>query len=98
MDRSLRFSLYPGSIGRTEPGAKAIMVGEMKKFHVEGGLALLPPDNHMFHIVVENFLGAAAQVVKGMHVAVHEGLESAPLHELHVQGPGEPEDHDEGID
>ena len=70
----------------------------MKKFHVKGGLAGLPPDNHMLHIVVEHFLGAAAQVVKGVDVAVHKGLERALFHELHIEGPGEPEDHDEGID
>ena len=75
-----------------------IVVGEPAELDVEDGLVDLPPDHHMLHVVVKDFFGRAAQIIEGVNVAVHEGLEGRPFHELDIHGAGVSQDHDEGED
>ena len=59
------------------------------------GLILVPPQCHHLAIVVKAALGHAAQVLKGIHMALDEGGRIRATHQLHVAGPGPAQGHHE---
>ncbi len=56
-----------------------------------------PFEDHRFDVVVEDLLGAAAEVLEGVQVTLDERINIGGEGELHIPHPGIPEDNAEAV-
>lgn len=77
-------------------GFEAVVLGEVKKFRVPVHLSVFPSaDGCRLHVVVENALRHALEVVKHVHVAPLQDRFMGFPHKLDVQHTGPAQDHRE---
>ena len=57
-----------------------------------------PFEDHRFDVVIQDLLGAAAEVLEGIEMALNEGIDIGGEGEDHVPHLGIPEDHAEAVD
>src|SRR5713101_4682360 len=72
-DTVLGLALGLRTLGTTEPGSKAVVLGEVDEAGMEDRVAMVvvvQPDR--FDSVIKNLLGHAAQVLKGLLVTAEE--------------------------
>ena len=75
------------------------MMGEEEDLGVVDGLAgLIPADDDVLHVVVEDLGGHALEIAKGPDVPVKEALECRPLYELGIGGAAVTQDEHEDED
>jgi hypothetical protein len=94
---TFHLSLHPGAIGRAGFGLEPIMMGKMEKLQVKNRFPVLPTQDDIFHVVVENFDRHPLKKVESMDMAVHKGFQGTALYKLDIHDPGIPQEQEKGV-
>jgi len=96
----LDLSLCLGTVWFAQSGDEPMVRGKILELRVPLVVAGTerPFEDHRFDVIVQDLLGAAAEVLKGMQVTLDEGIDVSGKGELNMPHPGIPEDHAEAVD
>ena len=99
-DGALDLALGFGPIGPAQAGPEAVVLGEVVKERVPAVLfgTERPLEDDLGHVIVEDLVGVAAEVVEGVQVALDEPRGVDLRQELEEAAPGVPEDHREAVE
>src|SRR4030043_340730 len=91
------FSLHPGAIRGAGFGLESIVMSKMEKFQIKNRFPVLPAQDDIFHVVVENLDRDPLKKVESVDMTVHKGFQGAAFYKLDIHGPGIPQEQDKGV-
>jgi hypothetical protein len=94
---TFNLSLYPGAIRRAGFGLESIVMGKMEKLQIKNRFPVLPAQDDIFHVIVENLGRNPLKKVESVDMAVHKGFQGAAFYKLDIHGPGIPQEQDKGV-
>jgi hypothetical protein len=80
--------LTEGTVRGTWHRLEPVMADKMRKLDIKFGFAVMSADNHMLHVIVQNFKRSSAQVMKGSDMGIHECLQRTAFYQFGIHGPG----------